>query len=319
MFFRDLIVYTSLVIYVLYITRINNMWGVSKGTKKAKVDVKLEKETLKKRARLIKRLSFFTWISDNLGFAFPEHKELDFTYKISRLHLNLKLLDRPIKAKELNGFLKLIQLTSLAITLLLFGLTFSIFSFILLIGAIAPVIFSTYARLMIHDEDQELEEDFPDLYILLYSKLVQGTKIRLTPTLNDYLLSLDATKNNPGKKNHKIIRQFVSDLRNNIELFGDDSIAVAKLRDKYTSVMVINFCNLATQALKGVDNRDKLLSFKMELMDQQKEMMEKRADKMVTKGKRAIWVIYAILFQFILLSWFAKLTQADGLKGILPF
>ena len=106
------------------------------------------------------------------------------------------------------------------------------------------------------------------------------------------------------------------DLRNNIELYGDDSIAVSHLRQKYSSVMVVNFCNLATQALRGVDNRDKLLGFKLELQTLQNQYMEERADKMVRQGQRAIFAIYIILAQFVLISWYAKFAGSTGDAGL---
>ena len=40
LFIRDLIVYAVLVIFVLFFTRQNNLWGTKKGTTKTKVDVK---------------------------------------------------------------------------------------------------------------------------------------------------------------------------------------------------------------------------------------------------------------------------------------
>ena len=49
LFVRDLIVYAVLVIFVLFVTKQNNMWGTRKGTSKTKIEVKKDKEIAKKR------------------------------------------------------------------------------------------------------------------------------------------------------------------------------------------------------------------------------------------------------------------------------
>lgn len=314
MLFTDYILMGSLILFVLYITRINNIWGVSKGTKKAKEDVRVEKNRLKKRKRTLQALDVFEWVSNNIGFTLTSFKKVDYKYKIDRLRWEIKILKRNIKPTELSGILKTMQLVGSFLLVIFFVLTNSPFSFIFIPLIAAPAIFHLYATSKIADEDSELESDFPDLFIILYSRLVQGTKVRLAPTLQDFLHSLD-TLNGDDSKN-KAIKNFVLDLRSNIEIYGDDSLAVMKLRDKYRSVMIINFSNLAVQSLNGVDNKDKLLAFKIELNQKRIEQLKTRADKIVARGSRAIWMVYIILFQFILLSWVAKLTQADGVKSL---
>ena len=153
------------------------------------------------------------------------------------------------------------------------------------------------------EEDTEIEEDFPDLYMLLYSRLIRGTSMRLAPTLDEYLNSIDAIY---GEKSHQAMRNFVMDLRKNIEIYGDDSMAIHKMRDVYRSAMLVNFFNLAVQSLRGVDNKDKLLAFKMELSQKKLDLMTKKAEAMVAKGQKAVMLIFIILGQFIVLSWVAK-------------
>ena len=94
--------------------------------------------------------------------------------------------------------------------------------------------------------------------------------------------------------------------RKNIEIYGDDSMAVNEMRKTYKSAMLVNFFNLAIQALRGVDNKDKLLAFKMELSQQKLEQMTKKANELVAKGQKAIMLIFVILAQFVVLSWVAK-------------
>lgn len=314
MVIRDFIIYACLIVYILYITKINNMWGVSRGSKKAKADVKLEKIKAKNRMRTLKLLTLFANIDKSIGFSLNEYKQKDYKYKIERLRWKIKSVERAIKPSELSGLFKLIQILGVFIAVFGFIATYNILFMLFLLFLFTPAIFHTYATAKIQDEDMKIEEEFPDLFIILYNRLLQGTNARLSPTLKDFLVSIDSVKDRGSSK--IAIKNFVLDLRNNIEIYGDDGIAVMKLREKYNSVMIINFCNLAVQALNGVNNSDKLLAFKIELNGKRVEQMKERAAKMVKKGSRAVLVVYVILFEFILLSWIAKLSQAGGIGSL---
>mgnify|MGYP003298363222 CR=1 FL=1 len=64
--------------------------------------------------------------------------------------------------------------------------------FLLLISVLAiDVAFNMVVEAKIMEEDSEIEKDFPDLYMLLYSRLVRGTQVRLAPTLDEYIKSLE--------------------------------------------------------------------------------------------------------------------------------
>lgn len=301
---RDFLVYTALVLFVLYTMRINNMWGVSKGTKKAKLNVKEDKNYQQKRNLWLKLLKTGEWVTENVGSMPSESTLSDMSYRINRLRMRIEVLERNVKAKELLGLLKIVQLMGVFVGIFVFLLTKNLMALGSLLLCLTPSVFNVFADTKINEEDMELEKDFPDLFLLLHVRLLKGSKTRLSPTLDDYIKSLDAMYQG---KEHNVIRNFVVDLRNNIEIYGDDSIAVYKLREMYRSSMVINFCNLATQALKGVNNSDKLLAFKIELTQQKQEDMKEKARKAVQKGEKSIWVIYIILGQFVILSWLAKL------------
>ena len=139
---------------------------------------------------------------------------------------------------------------------------------------------------------------------------MRGTEVRLGPTLQTYLQTLEAIDTT---EETEAIKQFVQDLYYNIEVYGADSKAVAMIREKYHSATVINFCNLAIQSLNGVDNKDKLIAFKIELTQKDLMLMTERANKAVEKGSRAIVSIYFILFQFVVLSWAAKLGSNNAI------
>lgn len=316
MVLKDFIVYTALILYVLFLAKEYNILGLQKGNKKAKKDLLLAKKKQKQLDKLKRRLKMYTKISSLIGLDITPQEKSDLTYLLKRKGKMLEGLGRVMTPEELHGKLKLIKYVSILVAVTLYCLTLNPIMLSPLVGMFTPSLYKGYLYLKIHDDNNDLERDFPDLYNLMYPKLIQGTSVRLAPVLTDFLNTIEATKGSPGVTNKDVIEQFVIDLRNNINIYADDSLAVSKLRQKYNSVMVINFCNIATQSLKGVDNRDKLLSFKIELTNQQKERMSERAKKLVARGQIAIYVCYAILFEFIILALYAKLNQADGLLTI---
>lgn len=300
---RDIIVYGLLLAFVLYVTKQNNMWGSKKGAKKTKVDSKKAKNTVRQRNTLLRILKRFEVIGDSFGYRPTETTIVNLNYKIRRARLKFKLLDRTIAPLELVGIFKVIGFVCGFIAVIGFLLTNSVFFLLFLLGLFSSTMFNMYVDSLIMQEDAEIESEFPDFFFLLYSRLLKGSKVRLAPTLDEYLKSLEAIH---GVESHKAMRNFVQDLRNNIEIYGDDSMAVNKMREMYKSAMLVNFFNLALQSLKGVDNADKLLSFKMELTQKSLKAMEAVASKRREQGERAIWLIFIILGQFVVLSWLAK-------------
>ena len=300
---RDIIVYGALIALVLFVTRQYNFWGVKKGASKTKVDVRKAQEEATYRNIILWFLNKAESISRNFGFQPSQVVVEKYKYLIFRGRLVVPYIDRNITAYELIGIFKGIKFVCAFIAVLLFTLTHNPLTFIFFAGLFVHKVFEFAMDFKIIEEDTEIEEDFPDLFMLLYSRLIRGTAMRLAPTLDEYLNSIDTIY---GEKSHKAMRHFVLDLRKNIEIYGDDSMAIHKMRDSYRSAMLVNFFNLAVQSLRGVDNKDKLLAFKMELSQKKLEKMTQKANAMVAKGQKAVMLIFIILGQFIVLSWIAK-------------
>ncbi len=302
-FVRDLIIYGILLVLVLFITKQHNIWGVKKATSKTKVDVKKAKEEANYRNIILWFLNKADMVCHNFGFE-PSLAIIEkYRYNIFRGRLNVPYVDRAITPTELIGIFKVIKFISCFLAIFLTVLTYNLVFLMFFFGVFVNKLFEYAMEFKIIEEDTEIEEDFPDLYMLLYSRLIRGTSMRLAPTLDEYLNSIDAIY---GEKSHQAMRNFVMDLRKNIEIYGDDSMAIHKMRDVYRSAMLVNFFNLAVQSLRGVDNKDKLLAFKMELSQKKLDLMTKKAEAMVAKGQKAVMLIFIILGQFIVLSWVAK-------------
>lgn len=155
----------------------------------------------------------------------------------------------------------------------------------------------------IRDEDEIIDLYFIDLYLLLYSKLRQGSKARLSSVVESYVDTLHTSNNAEMKRVMLGLAEF---LLNNLSMYPDHE-AVPLLRERYKSATIVNFCNVASQALQGIDNADTLLTFKMALVEKKAQAMRKTAQKLRIKGERSIYLIYVLLFIFIGMSWASKI------------
>lgn len=244
----------------------------------------------------------------HMGVPVTERERRDIEYYISRLGLEYKSLGREIHWAELVGVWKVLGICIGVLGCLLAVLTWQVMYMVLGICGLAvkPYILMRLEGQVIK-RDQELEKEFPDIYLVLVTRLKRGVNGSLAPTLDEYIKG--------ARKSEKTTEGtlFVKRLRVAIELYGDEALALAKLRETYKSAMLVNFFNLAIQALKGIENEIRLETYGFELSQKQMQAMEARADLMYAKVSRAIWLVFVILAQIVIVTWAAKI----GLKNIL--
>ena len=272
---------------------------------KERADVVSERDKLnKRRGREKTKLDTYSAITGYFGkFLFSDANKEVHKFLIERLDLRSEPLERHLTPEELRGKYILILLISL-----LFVPLSIIHAGFLLFTVAGILIFSQYVRYYeskVQQEDEIIDVHFINLFLLLYSKLRQGSKGRIAPVVRGYIDSLDSTPDDEAKE---VMMKFAKFLLNNLNLNRDDK-AVMMLRERYRSATIVNFCNIATQALNGIDNTDTLLSTKMDLVQRKNDLMEKNADKLYAKGEKSIYLIYVILFIFIAVGWYSKLPQ----------
>lgn len=274
----------------------------SKGQTEVVSDIKYDRKLTNKRRVEKKKLSFYYAITDMFrgillsDFAYQKHQ-----YYIERLDIRSKVLDRHLKPEELRGKYALFLIIGLFCIPL--GIFFPIFWGVTLAGVVVFFSYGFVYSQRVEEEDEIIDNYFLDLYLLMYSKLRLGSKARLQTVVESYIDTLETAQNIQMKNTMTKLAQF---LLNNLTLY-EDHIAVPKLRERYKSATIINFCNVASQALQGIDNADNLLTFKMSLVRRKTAMMEARADKLCKQGERSIYAIYVILFIFIGVGWYSKL------------
>ena len=83
--------------------------------------------------------------------------------------------------------------------------------------------------------------------------------------------------------------------------------AIAKVRTYYKAASIVNFCNVAIQAMNGVDNKEKLIAFEQELTNKKLAMMRKRAEKLVESAQKATYLMYVILAEFVIITLYTRM------------
>lgn len=264
--------------------------------------IKKEKSDNKKREREKTRLEIYTQVTNIFrGILLPPAKEADYKYYLGRLKYKSDVLNRSITPEEFVG--KKFLILCLGVIILPLGVFFKL---AYVFGAVLILYFflkPVFMQRKIRDEDEIIDLYFIDLYLLLYSKLRQGSKARLSSVVESYVDTLHTSNNAEMKRVMLGLAEF---LLNNLSMYPDHE-AVPLLRERYKSATIVNFCNVASQALQGIDNADTLLTFKMALVEKKAQAMRKTAQKLRIKGERSIYLIYVLLFIFIGMSWASKI------------
>lgn len=311
---RQVILFIVLVLGTLYTTRVLGIWGAKKGVATAKKNKQATVKTKKGKKKVVKRLGKLREVSSTVGTPLDLHAILEYRYRIERNNLFLKTQDRYIEAEELDGILKLVQISGVCIGLVLCVSFRSIVPSIFLISLFARKILFFVLDSKIREDDKKLDEQFYNFFVILRSNLKKGANTRLSPAIVDYISILDATHLKNAKK--MPIRRFANEMLNLINIYSDDIQAVKHLREKYRSALIVNFINISVQAMAGIDNGSKLDAFSSELCAKNKLDTERRGDKNVAKAQKTILLVYVILVQFILLS-FASKIDIGLIKGVL--
>lgn len=265
-------------------------------------EIETKRKFNKKRKLEQKKLNLYS-TSVNLfrGIFMSELMYQNHQYYIQRLELRSQPLDRLLTPEEVRGQRVLPLILSIII------IPLCLFYPVLFLLPIAALInlatYQTVYKAKIADEDEIIDNYFIDLYLLLYSKLRQGSRARLQGTVENYISTLESSK---LTEEANVMLKFARYFLNLLSLY-EDHVAVPHLRDNYHSATVINFCNIATQSLNGVDNFDNLITYKMQLTERRTKLMRERQQKILAKGERSILAIWIILFIFIAVGWYSKM------------
>ena len=299
---KTIILILATIFAVYNILKLYGVFEFSVRPRKTVNEIEEKRKFNKKRKTETKKLWLYTESVDLFrgifmtDLTYEKHK-----YYIQRLELRSDPLDRLLTPEEVRGqrvFPFLISLIFIPLGLF--------FPAVLLVplGFLANLLtYQTVYKMKIADEDDIIDNEFINLYLLMYSKLKQGSRARLQGTVENYINTLESSK---STEESKVMLKFSRYFLNLLALY-EDHVAVPHLRDVYHSATIINFCNVATQSLNGIENFDNLLTFKMQLTERQTNQMRKRQQEILRKGARSIYAIWIILIIFIAVGWVSKM------------
>lgn len=301
---QTIIVVIATVFAVYNILVYYGVFEIASRPRKTIDEIEIKRKRNKKRKFERKKLELFA-VSVNLfrGIFMSELTYQQHQYYIQRLELRSEPLDRLLTPEEVRGQRVLPLLLSFLVIPI--GVFFPVVFLLPILAFLNLASYPTLYKARIADEDEIIDNYFIDLYLLLYSKLRQGSRARLQGTVENYINTLDGSKDT---EESKVMLKFARYFLNLLSLY-EDHVAVPHLRDNYHSATVINFCNIATQSLNGVDNFDNLVTYKMQLTERRTKLMRERQRKILEKGERSILLIWVILFIFIIVGWYSKMPQ----------
>lgn len=299
---KTIIIVIATIFAVYNILKLYGVFEFSVRPRKTINEIEEKRKYNKKRRFETKKLGLYS-TSVNLfrgifmsDLTYEKHK-----YYIQRLELRSEPLDRLLTPEEVRGQRVFPFLLSLLFIPL--GIFFPVVFLIPLAFLVNILTYQTVYKMKIADEDDIIDNQFINLYLLMYSKLKQGSRARLQGTVENYINTLEGSK---MTEESRVMLKFSRYFLNLLALY-EDHVAVPHLRDVYHSATIINFCNVATQSLNGIENFDNLLTFKMQLTERQTNMMRKRQQEILRKGERSIYAIWVILIIFIVVGWISKL------------
>lgn len=294
---------TLLTVYAVW--QVLRMFGVFEFKRQPhKVVSQIQKERFMNRKRRSeqKRLSFYASVTNTFrGILMSQFQYEQHQYYIQRLEIRSDVLNRFYTPEELRG--------KYAVWLLVgvFSIPLCVISkYFLLIPALCLLYYLLYPSSLkgrIEEEDRIIDNNFLNLYLLMYAKLRQGSRARVQNVIESYI-ETESKESDVQVRNTML--KLARYILNNLTQY-EDHVAIPKLRERYKSATIINFCNIAGQALQGVHNEDSLLTFKMYLIERKTAEMEKRSNRILAIGQKSIYLIWVILFFFVACGWYAKL------------
>lgn len=303
---RNVLVFFICVIAIIFILTKFGVFTTNQSAKKLKEEQQSYNKIQKQRKQTQDILSALDGFADKVGGGISTNAQYAWDFRILRLMQPIESVGRKMTSKELVGLLRLIQFLCVSIGCAAFCITFNVFFVIfIVIGVSLPTVVASICDMQIAEQDKAIERDFTDFYLLVHSRLLKGTQAHISNTLTEYLNICDTTM---PVNEYKELREFVSYLRSSISIMGDEVKALNQVREKYHSATVTNFCTLATQALQGVDNQDRLLTFKVELIARQKAQVRAVAQKRAEKAMKAIFAIWVILAEFVVVVMVTRLS-----------
>ncbi len=165
------------------------------------------------------------------------------------------------------------------------GVMFCIISFILCNNV--PIVF---IRGIVADKDNEIVDNFPDLYLMLHYELMSDSGTPIATTFKSY------SRINRSKE----MERFVDESINLIDTYGELG-ATTYIAHKYREIPeVTRLMRLIRQQNEGGDIKSELVGFRKQIIEDKRYRLEKHVDKLVARARASFGLTTLVLVQVIL-------------------
>ncbi|MEM4385684.1 MAG: hypothetical protein QXD03_03960 [Candidatus Anstonellales archaeon] len=231
-----------------------------------------------------------------------------YQYNLNRAGVKIIGGERNLKAQEFNAIM-----CSLEIITILLAIVISVF-FSVPLGALLIMIsligFNTLPMILLRNtvkaKDNEIRENFFDMYSGLHYIIKNGAGTSLTKLLKSY-----------GKTTHsKEMKRFVDAAIHYIDNYGEYEATRYIAKDYREIAEIGRLMRLIRQVNEGADVKIEIEGFRTELMKDEKHRASKRRQKLVEGARASFILAKIILFQAIVSAMSIYLKDLGLVKGL---
>lgn len=286
-----------IIILILMIRIIMRMYGV-KSIKKGKGIVnELEYvDAVKKYDASVLRWNSFiqktTKIIENSILRSNKNNKEYIEYNLERAGIKIPGGSRYMKAEEWNAVVSAIAASVVAVGIIVTILFNYVLGAIMIIATVvlASTMPMIYVRQLVKAKDDEIKENFADFYLMIHYVLLAGTKTPLAGIMRSYSKTTDSEE----------MKRMIDTSIHYIDTYGEYEGATY-ISKAYREIPIMGkLMRLIRQSNEGGDVSSELNSFRKELLDAKRYMIEKRTDKLIKRARASFNLLLPILLQAIL-------------------
>ena len=301
----------AVLLIVLALLIIKNMWGIrSIFTSKAiRTEVDNYNSLRDRDDRILKANKFIRGITNlvtNSGLRVnPSYREY-FQYNLDRANVRIPGGSRIFTPDEFNSLKLLCVCFSILGGLILAYFVSPFFGLILGFGGGVTInaLPMMIIRRIVAEKDNEIREDFPDLYLMIHYEIMSGGNTPLAKAFNSYRRVANSVE----------MLKFVDTSINMFETYGDEEAAtrIAKIYREIPEVT--RLMRLINQLHSGGDVKKELNGFREQIIKDKKYRLEVKMNKLIIKAKMSFYLTYAILGQAIVSAMALFFPRMDFIK-----
>lgn len=303
-----------ILIIVLFVYVILKMFNVGSPFSKrgTKSEIKQVMYIKKRDAKILRANKFMAWATKIIG---RTPLSLDKTYReywqynITRAGIKIPGGSRYMKAVEFHSLIQIASLLSIAVAFLIMLFINTILGWVLIFTTViitnsCPMLI---VRQTVKDRDQEISDNFSELYLMLHYVIIENTTTPLSGIMKSYAKTTAS---------YEMIR-FIDVCIHYIDTYGEYEATRYIAKDYREIPEVGKLMRLIRQANEGGEIRAELLGFREELINAKEYALKRRRDKLVGKARASFNILLIVLVQAILSAMSIYMSDLGLAKGLL--